>query len=1288
MWITVAKLTDLTPETTRVVNAGGLELALVRATDGLFALDNLCPHTGGSLGEGLVQGRTVTCPLHNWQFDCQTGKCLTEKRAPQRRYPVKVEKGDVLIEIPDPAPVAVSVEAPKPAIEEWIAVVEVADFRPGTLRQVQVGDQLAVLACSTEGIYALENACAHEGGPLAEGSLEGTVVTCPMHGWKFDCKTGHCLTDARRRQRTFETKIEAGRVWVRAAASPESSIPEAAPASASQMTETSNDPAIKKSPAEIWKIAKPGMAVWPDLLNYARNRTPMAEIEEPELERMKWYGFFYRKNNDNDRYMCRIRIPGCAMTVEQARAIARIACDAGYSIADVTTRGNIQIQGLTVDQLPQVREKLEAVNLTARQTGHDNVRNITSHPFSGIDPDELIDTRDLARQIQEMVIGHPEFTDLPRKFNIALTGRSDPAGHAWTQDLCFVAMLRTKEEGLESLSLASLSLVPDQLEVGFQLLVGGTQGQSPKLAWHLPVWVAPEEVLEVTTAILRTFRELGYRHNRHQVRFRYLIERIGVEQLLLEIEKRLGRALDRLALSAAEGSGAEGLALSAVEGSPPKPGAQDDFIGWFKQKQDDRWAVGVCVPIGRLTWDQLEGMAAIAEQFGDGTLRTTYDQNLVIPGIASADREAVRYAIVRHGLTFEPDQVMRNVVACTGKQFCNIAVTETKGYAYQLIETLRRRKVQLHDIRLHMSGCPSSCAMSHTADIGLKGSKVRRGGKVLDAFDVYLGGGLAAEVQMAILYKKGIPFQQLPQLLEKVIGEFYLEREAPETFSQYWRRKLEGHKPETDKEEIPTWRCTRCEYLHVADDPPPFCPLCAAIRSKFEPVSDEETNRADAVGEHHANQLEAAPKVADAVGEQLSGKNLPGLTPIPQGKRLLIIGGSIAGHTAAQTARSLDPEARITLITDEQYSFYNRLNLTRFLADEVQHAELFDYTPGWYEENQIEILTGTRVIGLDPIQRVALLAEGRELSYDACILAHGSSANTPPFYRANLPGLLLLRTLDDVKEIIARAQSGVKVAVIGGGVLGLEAAYGLVKHGAVVRVFEYGPSLMPRQLDRAGGKLFTEMVREKGIEVHANAQVQEILGETHVEGLALADGRHFDAELIVVSTGIKPNIDWVKRSGLHCQRGVIVNDCMQTSVEGVYAAGDVTEWQGQVVGLWANAIEQARVAAANAVGGLGFYQGCLPVTSLKCLGIPLVSMGEIKEDGEGITSKVKYDLEACTYRRLILRDGIPIGGILLGALSGMGEMRKLIEGGLELEKLRQKVMPDEIVVERLAVPVA
>ena len=197
------------------------------------------------------------------------------------------------------------------------------------------------------------------------------------------------------------------------------------------------------------------------------------------------------------------------------------------------------------------------------------------------------------------------------------------------------------------------------------------------------------------------------------------------------------------------------------------------------------------------------------------------------------------YAIARYGLSFEPDTVSRNMVACTGKQFCNIAVTETKGYAYQLIETLRRRNVQLYGIGLHMSGCPSSCAMSYTADIGLKGAKVRRGLRVLDAFDVYLGGGIGHQVQLGILYQKAVPFAQLAEFLKKLINEFHLHRDRNETFSQYWQRKLGGHQAEPLSEDLLTWHCTSCSHLHVGENPPFFCPICSALRSKFEPAQEE-----------------------------------------------------------------------------------------------------------------------------------------------------------------------------------------------------------------------------------------------------------------------------------------------------------------------------------------------------------------------------------------------------------------------------------------------------------------
>jgi ferredoxin-nitrite reductase len=1210
MWVAVAKETDLVPERACVVRAANRELALLCTRDGVFAMDNACPHSGGSLGDGLVQGDVVTCPLHGWQFECRSGRSLTEKRANQRLYAVRREAGAVLVEVPD-------ADAPADApdeVETWIEVADAAGLQPGSLRTLQVGGRALLLACTAAGVFALENACAHEGASLAEGTLDDRQLTCPRHAYRFDLTSGGCLSDSRLKQRTYETKVAAGKVYLRAAV---------AQRSAAATPPVAGDPATRRSPVEVWKATKHGLDVWPDVERYAREKTSMSKIEEAELERMKWYGFFYRKNNDNDRYMVRVRIPGCEMSADQARALAHVAHRSGYNILDVTTRGNVQIQGLTVDALPKVRATLERAALTSRQSGHDNVRNVTSHPWSGIDPEELIDTRELARAIQELVIDNRELSDLPRKVNVALTGRAEAPAHAWTQDISYVAA-----RGPEG-------------HAGFCLLLGGNQGQAPKLGWHIPVFVRREQVVGVTRAVLCAFRELGYRHNRQQVRLRHLIERIGPDGLLLEIEKRLGRALARFPQSL------------------PKSARAENFVGWFAQRQQGLWAVGVCVPVGRLSADELEGLGVVARRFGDGSLRTTYDQNLILPGIPEALREEAGYAIARHGLTFEPDPAVRNMVACTGKQFCNIAVTETKGYAYQLIEDLRRRRVQLHGIRVAMSGCPSSCAMSYTADVGLKGVKIRRGVRVLDAFDVYLGGGVGERVAMGTLFQKGVPVDQVAELIGKVASDFHLQRSRGETFSSFWQRKLKGHKAEPLAVERPEWLCSRCGHRQVATDPPPFCPICAALRAKFVPAPSE---------------VEAAAAAAPRPGASEADQSAPAI--VRPGRRVVVVGGGIAAHAFAEALHALEPNARVALVTDERHSFYNRLNLTRFIAQEVRRDELFDYGPSWYEGNGVTVSTGTRVIALDPVKKLALLAAGRELEYDVCLLGHGSSASVPPFFREGVSGLVALRTLEDVEQIVERARPGARVAVIGGGVLGLEAAYGLRRRGADVRVLEYLPRLMPRQLDSGAASLLADHVRDNGIAVETSASVEQVLGADRVTGLKLADGRQLDCELIVVSTGIRPNVDWVKRSGIRCQRGVLVDDRMATSAPDVYAAGDVVEWRGQVVGLWANALEQARVAAANAAGRTAFYQGTLPVTVLKCAGLPLVSLGEIAEDGGPVTSSLGR--EAGIYRRVIFRRGLPIGGILLGGTSGMGELRRLVENGLELEKLRDRVVPEPV----------
>ena len=244
------------------------------------------------------------------------------------------------------------------------------------------------------------------------------------------------------------------------------------------------------NPAEVWKSKKHSFDVWPDVLRHAEARTPMGDIETPDLERMKWYGFFYRKRDTPGRYMNRIRITAGELTSDQAREIAAIAYEHGHGIVDVTTRANLQVQGLGIERLPEVAERLAAVGLTAKQTGHDNIRNVFAHPFSGLLRDELIDTRQLCRDVTALFVDSREYSDLPRKFNICLNGTAEHSVHFWTQDLSFLA----RRVGREIL---------------FQVLMAGTQGQNPHLAWHLPVLVHPDQVVAVTAALLDLFRARG-----------------------------------------------------------------------------------------------------------------------------------------------------------------------------------------------------------------------------------------------------------------------------------------------------------------------------------------------------------------------------------------------------------------------------------------------------------------------------------------------------------------------------------------------------------------------------------------------------------------------------------------------------------------------------------------------------------------------------------------------------------------------------------------------------------
>lgn len=561
---------------------------------------------------------------------------------------------------------------------------------------------------------------------------------------------------------------------------------------------------------EEWKKEKHGFDVWKEVLAHASAGTAMKDIPPADLERMKWHGVFYRKRDAPGTYMLRIRITACELSAWQAKTIARIAYDHGYGIVDVTTRANIQVQGLDIDDVPRALERLAETGLTCKQTGHDNVRNVFGHPFSGIDPDEIVDTRTLCRQITEIFLDHRDYADLPRKFNIAVCGRPEHAVHYWTQDLAWLAARNPAGKAF------------------FRVLIGGKQGQSPRLGWHLPVRVEPDEVVLVTRALLDLFREKGLRDKRDGARFRFLIEKIGLDAVLDEVQERLGRRLPR-----------------SVD-EPIPPSGYEDLVGWFKQKTPDRWIMGLCPLLGRMSWQQLEGIAVASERWGSGQLRTTPEQGIAVIDIPTGFRDAIATDAARFGLSVHADSLERNMVACTGKQFCNIAVSETKGHALRLIDRLRQRSLALHGIRIHMSGCPSACGNHHTADIGLKGVRVKRILGTREGFDVYLGGGVAGRLHLGMPYRLGVDVEQLPQLIDEVVKEYYLQHSPGQSFSAFWRERLRDEQPAAVAERdylFATWECENCQYRHLGEDPPVYCPKCAALRRHFARLEDQAADK-------------------------------------------------------------------------------------------------------------------------------------------------------------------------------------------------------------------------------------------------------------------------------------------------------------------------------------------------------------------------------------------------------------------------------------------------------------
>ncbi len=360
-------------------------------------------------------------------------------------------------------------------------------------------------------------------------------------------------------------------------------------------------------------------------------------------------------------------------------------------------------------------------------------------------------------------------------------------------------------------------------------------------------------------------------------------------------------------------------------------------------------------------------------------------------------------------------------------------------------------------------------------------------------------------------------------------------------------------------------------------------------------------------------------------------------------ERVVVLGNGIAGVTAADHVRRRHPDCAIDVVAAEPHPLYNRMGISRLIYGRSAMVGLHLLPDAWYDDNRITCWLNTRAQEIDRDAREVLLGTGERLPYDRLILATGSEAYVPEIRGFGGPGTFVLRTASDalgIREYVQQAGAGSAV-VAGGGLLGLEAAYALLKLGLHTTVLERGSHLLRRQLDERAGELLRGYLANLGIEVLLDAQAAAI-DDGVVE---LTDGRRVDADTFLVAAGISPSVDLARRAGLDVGRGVLVDDRLRTSDERIFAVGDLVEWRGSILGLWPVAVEQAEVAAENAVGGSRPYAGTVPVTMLKVVGVELLSIGAIN----GPSEIVDADAESLRYRKLVLDDeGRAVGGILLG----------------------------------------
>ena len=481
----------------------------------------------------------------------------------------------------------------------------------------------------------------------------------------------------------------------------------------------------------------------------------------------KWWGIYTQGDGvgvtggkggegvTSDYFMMRIGIPNGIVSSSQIRAIAGLTRKYARNLADITVRQNIQLHWLTIESLPEIVDALDAIGMSPKGACGDVVRNVTGCPLAGVAADELIDAAPIAIEISDLLKANPEFYNLPRKFKICATGCPSWCSYPEINDIGFTAV---KHNG----------------QVGFSLRVGGGLSNEPHLAVRLDAFVLPDQAVRVARAVAEIFRDQqGLRESRDRARLKYLFMKEGwtSERFLAELQSRLDFKL--------------------LPGVPEQVPADilRDHTGIHPQRQAGLCYVGASVLRGRLTGEQLEAAADLAERFGSGALRATVSQNLIFIDIPKAKTAELALELNKIGLQVDGSQFWRGAVACTGTEFCKLAITETKGFTRWLVDELEERLPQFdQQLKLHVTGCPNGCGQHWIADIGLEGKKIKHDGKLTDAYYFCLGGAVGQDAAISRPVGYRCPAPLIPEAIERLLRHYLAGRKPEENLRSWFGR--------------------------------------------------------------------------------------------------------------------------------------------------------------------------------------------------------------------------------------------------------------------------------------------------------------------------------------------------------------------------------------------------------------------------------------------------------------------------------------------------------------------